>query len=142
MGKRKAKQEGATSLSRRERQFLDVVYAQGEATAKQVLEQLPDPPSYSAVRATLALLEKKGHLKHRHQGVTYVYSPVVAPTRARASALRHLMQTFFGGSPTETVATLLEQESRQLTNEDFDHLEKLIAAARARDAASTTPPPQ
>ena len=112
MAKRRAKEKDAAALSRRERQFLDVVYAHREATAKKVMEQLPDPPSYSAVRATLALLEKKGHLKHRREGVTYIYSPVVAPTRARASALRHLMRTFFDGSPTETVATLLEQEWR------------------------------
>ncbi len=137
MAKRKAKEKDAPALSRRERQFLDVVYAHREATAKQVLEQLPDPPSYSAVRATLALLEKKGHLKHRRKGVTYIYSPVVAPAHARASALRHLMQTFFGGSPMETVATLLEQESRQLTDEDFDYLEKLIEDARSRDESET-----
>ncbi len=73
MTKRKAKEKDAPALSRRERQFLDVVYAHREATAKQVLEQLPDPPSYSAVRATLSLLEKKGHLKHRREGVTYIY---------------------------------------------------------------------
>lgn len=133
MAKRKAKKRNALALSRRERQFLDVVYANREATAKQVLEQLPDPPSYSAVRATLALLEKKGHLKHRREGVTYFYSPVVSPTHARVSALRHLMQTFFGGSPMETVATLLEQESRQLTDEDFDRMEKLIKDARSRE---------
>lgn len=130
MAKRKAKIQ--ETLSRRERQFLDVVYALKEATAKQVMEQLPDPPTYSAVRATLSLLEKKGHLKHRREGVTYIYLPVVAPVRARANALRHLMQTFFSGSPMETVATLLEQESRQLTDEDFDHLERLIEEARSR----------
>ena len=130
MAKRKAKIQ--ETLSRRERQFLDLVYALKEATAKQVMEQLPDPPTYSAVRATLSLLEKKGHLKHRREGVTYIYLPVVAPVRARANALRHLMQTFFSGSPMETVATLLEQESRQLTDEDFDHLERLIEEARSR----------
>ncbi len=130
MAKRKSKISEA--LSRRERQFLDVVYALKEATAKQVMEQLPDPPTYSAVRATLSLLEKKGHLKHRREGVTYIYLPVIAPVRARASALRHLMQTFFSGSPMETVAALLEQESRKLTDEDFDQLERLIEEARSR----------
>lgn len=131
MAKRKAKTQ--ETLSRRERQFLDVVYSLKEASAKQVMEQLPDPPTYSAVRATLSLLEKKGHIRHRRKGVTYIYSPVVAPARARASALRHLMQTFFSGSPMETVAALLEQESRQLTDEDFDHLERLIESARSRE---------
>ena len=131
MGKRKAKKMPET-LSRRERQFLDVIYARKEATAKQVMEQLPDPPTYSAVRATLSLLEKKGHLTHRREGVTYIYAPVVAPTRARATALRHLMQTFFSGSTLETVAALLEQESRQLSADDFDQLEQLIEDARSR----------
>ena len=131
MGKRKAKKMPET-LSRRERQFLDVIYARKEATAKQVMEQLPDPPTYSAVRATLSLLEKKGHLTHCREGVTYIYAPVVAPTRARATALRHLMQTFFSGSTLETVAALLEQESRQLSADDFDQLEQLIEDARSR----------
>lgn len=131
MGKRKTK--STEGLSRRERQFLDVLYALKEGTARQVMDQLPDPPTYSAVRATLSLLEKKGHLTHRREGVTYIYSPVVAPSRARTSALRHLMQTFFSGSPKETVAALLEQESRQLTDEDFDQLEQLIEEARSRE---------
>lgn len=117
-------------LSRRERQFLDVIYRLNEATANQVLEQLPDPPSYSAVRATLALLEKKGHLKHRREGVTYIYAPVVAPGDARTSAMRHLMRTFFDGSAMETVAALLDQESRKLSNDDFDRLEEMIGEAR------------
>ena len=117
-------------LSRRERQFLDVIYRLNEATANQVLEQLPDPPSYSAVRSTLALLEKKGHLKHRREGVTYIYAPVVAPGDARTSAMRHLMRTFFDGSAMETVAALLDQESRKLSNDDFDRLEEMIGEAR------------
>ena len=131
MGKKKRK--SAETLSRRERQFLDVIYSMKEATAKQVLKELPDPPTYSAVRATLSLLEKKGHLTHRREGVTYIYTPVVAPARARVNALKHVIQTFFSGSPMETVATLLEQESRQLTDEDFDQLEQLIEDARSRD---------
>jgi BlaI family penicillinase repressor len=130
MAKQKRSKAEHEVLSRRERQFLDVIYRLNEATANQVLEQLPDPPSYSAVRATLALLEKKGHLKHRREGVTYVYGPVVAPTNARTSAMRHLMRTFFDGSAMETVAALLDQESRKLSDEDFDRLEEMIEEAR------------
>lgn len=133
MAKRKSNKAAPEVLSRRERQFLDVIYRLNEATANQVLEELPDPPSYSAVRATLALLEKKGHIKHRREGVTYVYVPVVAPTNARTSAMRHLMRTFFDGSAMDTVAALLDQESRRLSDEDFDRLEKMIEEARQKD---------
>lgn len=130
MGKRRPGMNSYETLSRRERQFLDVIYTLQKASAKQVQEQLPDPPGYSAVRATLALLEKKGHLKHQREGVTYVYSPVVSPGQARMSALRHLMRTFFDGSAMATVTALLDQESRNLTDEEFDHLEQLIDDAR------------
>jgi predicted transcriptional regulator len=123
MAKQKRSKAEHEVLSRRERQFLDVIYRLNEATANQVLEQLPDPPSYSAVRATL-------DLKHRREGVTYVYGPVVAPTNARTSAMRHLMRTFFDGSAMETVAALLDQESRKLSDEDFDRLEEMIEEAR------------
>ena len=133
MTKRKANKAEPEVLSRRERQFLDVIYRLNEATANQVLEQLPDPPSYSAVRATLALLEKKGHLKHRQAGVTYIYAPVVAPGNARTSAMRHLMRTFFDGSAMETVAALLDQESRKLSDDDFDRLEEMIEDARRQN---------
>lgn len=130
MGNRRTRKNSYETLSRRERQFLDVIYTLQKASAKQVQEQLPDPPGYSAVRATLALLEKKGHLKHQREGVTYVYSPVVSPSHARMSALRHLMRTFFDGSAMATVTALLDQESRNLTDEEFDHLEQLIDDAR------------
>ena len=130
--RRKRKKYELQSLSRRERQLLDVVYRLKEATARQVLEQLPDPPSYSAVRSALALLERKGHLEHRQQGKTYFYSPVVSPANARISALRHLVQTFFEGSTTETVAALLGQQSHRLTEDDFERLEQLIENARSR----------
>ncbi|HET7040109.1 MAG TPA: BlaI/MecI/CopY family transcriptional regulator, partial [Gemmatimonadales bacterium] len=87
-----------SALSRRERQIMDAIYQMGEATAQDVLDHLPDPPSYSAVRALLRILEDKGHLRHRSEGQRYVYLPTVSRDRARVSALRQLVRTFFDGS--------------------------------------------
>src|SRR3954471_349842 len=94
-------------LSRRERQIMDVVYRRGPATAAEVLEGLPDPPSYSAVRAMLRVLEEKGHLRHEEKGPRYVYLPTVPREEARQSALSQLVQTFFDGSTEQAVAALL-----------------------------------
>ena len=85
-------------LSPRERQIMDVVYRRGSATVQEVLEEMPDPPSYSAVRATMRVLEEKGRLRHKEEGRKYVYHPAVAPERARRNALQHIVKTFFGGS--------------------------------------------
>ena len=93
-------------LSRRERQIMEIVYARGSATAAEVLDGMSDPPSYSAVRAMMRILEEKGHLTHRHDGPRYVYSPVVPRTAARQSALKQLVKTFFDGSATQAVAAL------------------------------------
>ena len=89
---------GHDSLSRRERQIMDVVYRLGRATAAEVQEGLPDPPSYSAVRALLRVLEEKGHLRHEQDGPRNVYVPTVPRDAARSSAVRALLETFFGGS--------------------------------------------
>src|SRR5438128_478613 len=104
--------EAAVQLSRRERQIMDVIYRRGRATAAEVLEELPDPPSYSAVRALLRLLEEKGHVKHEQDGPRYVFTPTVTRERARRSALKHVVRTFFDGSATDAVAALLDGDSK------------------------------
>src|SRR6185369_10665131 len=95
-----------TDLTRRERQIMDILYRRGKATAHEVLEELADPPSYSAVRALLRLLEERGHVKHTQEGQRYVYAPAVARGDARRSALAHLVRTFFAGSIEQAVASL------------------------------------
>jgi predicted transcriptional regulator len=117
-------------LSRRERQIMDVIYRRGQATAAEVLEELPEPPSYSAVRAMLRVLEEKGHLCHVQQGPRYVFLPTVARETARKSALKQLVRTFFGGSTEQTVAVLLDMGASQLSDKELDRLSKLIKQAR------------
>jgi predicted transcriptional regulator len=115
-------------LSRRERQIMDVIYARGQATAAEVTAALPDPPSYSAVRALLRILEQKGHLRHQEDGPRYVFLPTVSRDRARRSALRNLVRTFFDGSPAQAAAALIDQA--ELTDDDRDRLASLIEKAR------------
>jgi BlaI family penicillinase repressor len=115
-------------LSRRERQILDILYARGMATAAEVLEALPDPPSYSAVRALLRILEEKGHARHETQGTRYVYLPMVPRERARNSALTRIVQTFFDGSAAQAAAALVDSGS--LSDEELAKLSSLIARAR------------
>lgn len=117
-------------LSRRERQIMDIVFRRGKATIRDVLDDLPDPPSYSAVRALVRILEDKGHLQHSEDGPTYVYSPTLRPEHARASALAHVVHTFFGGSATDTVAALLDLAGRELSQVELDELGALIEQAR------------
>ena len=117
-------------LGRRERQIMDAVYRLGRATVQEVLDSLPDPPSYSSVRAMMGLLEHKGHLKHEQDGPRYVYLPAVSRDRAQRSALRHLVQTFFNGSPEQVVAALLESPDAKLSQSELDRLARLIAGAR------------
>ena len=117
-------------LSRRERQIMDVIYQQGSATAAEVMERLPDPPSYSAVRAMLRVLEEKGHLQHEQDGPRYVYKPTVTRERARRSALRHLVRTFFDGSTGEAVAALLDMSDAKLSDVEVDRLARLIDQAK------------
>jgi predicted transcriptional regulator len=117
-------------LSRRERQIMDVVYRLGRATATEVLEGLPEPPGYSAVRAHLRVLEEKGHLRHEQEGTRYVYLPTVSRAKARRSALQSLVATFFDGSPEAAMAALLDSSRDDLSNEDLDRLAALIEQAR------------
>jgi predicted transcriptional regulator len=117
-------------LSRRERQIMDVIYSHGRATAQEVLGSLPDPPSYSAVRALLRVLEDKGHLRHEQDGPRYVFLPTVTRERARQSALRQLLRTFFDGSTEQAVAALLDLQSDRLDPDELARLAKLIEQAR------------
>jgi predicted transcriptional regulator len=119
-------------MSRRERQIMDIVYRRGKVTAAEVLDELPDPPSYSAVRAALRLLEEKGSLRHEQDGQRYVYLPTVPRTKAQRSALNHLVRTFFGGS-TEQVVNALIEDARPSAAE-LDRLAKLIEQARQEEA--------
>jgi predicted transcriptional regulator len=125
----RSKEEGI-SLSRRERQIMDVVYRRGLATAAEVLEDLPDTPGYSAVRAMLRVLEEKGHLRHDQQGPRYVFLPTVPREKARRSALKQLVQTFFEGSTEQTVAALLDLSASKLSDAELDRLSQLINQAR------------
>lgn len=118
------------SLSRRERQIMDIIYELKEATALQVMERLPSPPSYSAVRALLRVLEQKGHLNHRQEGPRYVFSPLLPREKARRSALRHLLRTFFDNSTEDAVAALLDISEDNLSEEDYRRLVELIHKAR------------
>lgn len=119
-----------TDLGRRERQIMNVVYRLGRASVSDVREHLPDPPSYSAVRAMLNLLEEKGHLTHEQDGLRYIYRPTAARAQLRRSALRHVVQTFFDGSPTSAVAALLEMADGELSASDRARLAKMIAQAK------------
>jgi predicted transcriptional regulator len=121
------------SLSRRERQIMDVVYQRGRATAAEVQDGLPDPPSYSAIRALLRVLEEKGHLRHEQDGPRYVFLPTVGRDKARRSALRQLVQTFFEGSTAQAVAALLGEPGANLSDEDLDRLSHLIDQARKEE---------
>jgi predicted transcriptional regulator len=118
-------------LSRRERQAMDVIYRLGRATATEVREGMPDAPGYSAVRAMLRVLEEKGHLTHAQDGPRYVYRPTVPRDRARRSALRQLVRTFFDGSAENAVAALIDGADRKLTDEELDRIARLIERARA-----------
>src|SRR6185503_4140953 len=117
-------------LSRRERQIMDVLYRKGSATAAEVLESMPNPPSYSSVRALLRILEQKGHIKHEEREGKYVFMPTVPHAKAKRSAIQHLVQTFFDGSPEDAVAALLDASSSKLSVEELDRLQGLIDKAR------------
>lgn len=117
-------------FSKREREIMDIIYRHGQATAAEVMDELADPPSYSAVRATLRVLENKGHLRHIDDGTRYVYKPTVDRERASRTALRELMTTFFDDSAEKVVAALLETRSDELSADDYDRIRKLVDRAR------------
>ena len=123
--------ESLTELSRRERQIMDIIFRRGKATAQEVMDDLPDPPTYSAVRAALRLLEEKGSLRHEMDGKRYVYAPTTPRSRARSNALHHLVRTFFNGS-TEQVVNALIEETRP-SDAELDRLVKMIEDARRQE---------
>jgi predicted transcriptional regulator len=119
-------------LSKRERQIMDVLYRAGRATAADVRAQIADPPSYSAVRTLLGILEQKGHVRHERDGVRYVYVPKVPPATAQRSALQHLVDTFFGGSASRGMAALFELSGGDLDEGELAQLRRMIDDARKK----------
>ncbi len=122
----------AEKLGRRERQILEALYKRGSASVNDVLAELPDPPSYSAVRTFLRILEQKGYAAHTQEGAKYVYHPTKHRTPVAREALFNLMETFFGGRPEQIVNTLLNDEERKLSDADMERLSAMIAEARQR----------
>jgi len=122
-------------LGPRERQIMSVIYRLGRATAAEVRAELPDPPSNSAVRGMLRLLEEKGHLRHDHDGPRYVYRPAVDPARVGRNAVKDLVRTFFNNSASNAVTAMLGMYEGRLKNDDLDRLEAAIEQARKRGAA-------
>ena len=123
-------QDGHRNLSRRERQIMDILYRRGRASAAEIHEALPDPPTYSAVRAKLRVLEEKGHVRHEAESLHYVYRPTMPRGDARRSALRHMVATFFEGSVEEAVAALLDLSAPRLSPEDLGRIAALIDQAK------------
>ena len=118
------------TLSRRERQIMDIVYRLGSVTAAEVQQNLAEPPSYSAVRALLRILEDKGHLKHAYDGPRYVYAPIVSRPVAQKSALKQMVRTFFDGSTSQAVAALLDMSARDLSESELERLSEIVAEAK------------
>ncbi len=117
-------------LSRRERQIMEILYERGKASTADVRQAMPEAPGYSAVRAMLRVLEEKGHVRHEEQGLKYVYLPVVAANKAKRSAVKHVMDTFFSGSPEQIVAALLDVSAARLTREELDRMAAMIEKAK------------
>ena len=122
--------QSPSALSRRERQIMDILFRRGRATAAEILNDMPDAPSYSAVRAHLRTLEQKGHVRHRAEDLRYVYLPMVRPEKAMRGALHHLVETFFEGSPGRAAAALIDAHSAELSADDLDRLSKLIEQSK------------
>ena len=118
------------NLSRRERQIMDIVYELNMVTVAQVLELIPDPPSYSSIRALLRVLEEKGHLKHTQQGPRYIYSPTLPREEASQNALKHVLKTFFDNSTEDVVEALLNISEEDLSEEEYKRLSKMIKKAQ------------
>jgi predicted transcriptional regulator len=118
------------TLTRREREIMDILYRRGRATAAEVLEDMTSPPTYSAVRALLRILEDEGHIKHVQDGPRYIYMPAVARNDARKSALSHVVATFFDGSVEQAVAALVESSRSKLSKDELERLAQLIEKAK------------
>ena len=124
-----AKKSGG-HFTRREREIMDIIYQRGQATAAEVMENMQDPPSYSAVRALLRVLEEKGNLRHELNGQRYVFRPTVRRATAKRSALKRMVDVFFDGSTEAAVAALLETSQPRLTTDEWERLAALIERAR------------
>jgi predicted transcriptional regulator len=124
------KKPSPATLTRREREIMDILYRRGHATAAEVLEDMAEPPTYSAVRALLRILEDEGHVKHVQDGPRYVYQPAVARNDARKSALSHVVTTFFDGSVEQVVAALVESSRSKLSRDELERLSELIEKAK------------
>jgi BlaI family penicillinase repressor len=122
-----------TGLSRRERQIMEILYQHGKASASQVRELMESAPGYSAVRAMLRVLEEKGHVKHEAAGLKYVYVPTVGRERAKRSAVKHVLDTFFNGSPEQIVAALLDVSATRLTPGELDRMAEMIEKAKREE---------
>jgi BlaI family penicillinase repressor len=120
-------------LSRRERQIMEILYQHGKASASEVREFMESAPGYSAVRAMLRVLEEKGHVKHQAEGLKYVYVPTVTREKAKRSAVKHVLDTFFNGSPEQIVAALLDVSSTRLTRQELDRMSEMIEKAKREE---------
>jgi BlaI family transcriptional regulator, penicillinase repressor len=126
----KAKTKLEETLSRRERQVMDILFRRGEATVAEVMGDLPDPPTYSAVRSVLRILVEKDLVSHREDGPRYVYLPAVSPNRARDEALSHVVRTFFEGSAEQAMTALLRMSDTRLGDAELNRLDELVKKAR------------
>jgi len=124
---------GVPALSRRERQVMDILFRRGQATAAEVMGDLPDPPKYSSVRSILSILVDKGHVVHREEGLRYVYVPAQNTTRASEDALRHVIRTFFNGSTDQTIAAVLRMSDSKLSDREIERLQERIRKAQAQE---------
>jgi BlaI family penicillinase repressor len=120
----------AEALARRERQVMDILYRMGEATAQEVMDEMADPPTYSAVRALLATMTEKGLVEFRKDSRRYVYRPAVPEKKAKRSALKQLLSTFFEGKPENLVAALLDPKDQQLSTDEIEKIRKLIGPGK------------
>ena len=127
----------SSQLSRRERQIMDLIYEMNEASAKDILAALPNPPSYSAIRATVNKLEKKGYLAHRAQELKYIYFPTVDHKQARISAIQRLLKIFFDGSTSQAVTAMLDLNMSEISAEDLEELDAMIDRARIQKTRTT-----
>ncbi len=125
-----AKNSPEPALSRRERQIMDALFAAGSATGQEIQQQLPDPPSYSTVRTILRVLERKGYVRHREEGLRYVYEPAIARDTARKSAVQRLLRTFFEGSAQQAVAALIDPKVSRISPKELDEIAELVNRAR------------
>jgi predicted transcriptional regulator len=121
---------GKDGFSRREREIMDVLYRLGKASAAQILEQLADPPTYTAIRTHLTILEKKGHVRHASDGTRYIYEPLVAREQMGRHAIDSLLQTFFDNSVERAVTALLSREDIAMSRDELDRLSRLIENAK------------